>query len=818
MAAPIESTVVKQESLGSAGLSPQEQLWNNAGAITSAIQRAQAYQEAIKATKPALIDYIGAMFGWPGSQRAIVLQNIQARQLMQAQKGLEDDLRAHGLHELVPAVYMPLGKEQIPQLAQLAMQRRQQAFSMAQAEAAPYTQLFQPQQVMPTQSSPGNEPIPGLGVPFEQRQLTTAERMAKLSQALASPETAPSMLRAIEAYAGNPAATLQERQIQRSMEMRQQQQMAPIMEQINQEIRGGGGQQTSQSLPAQPTLPASAPGQPAPSTSFQARMQAMGLNPSLVQAVLGNEGSGPQSISPAGARGRFQIMPETGAMYGASEEQLMDDSINEMVGLRYLRDLSDPARYPDIQGRPDLVLAAYFSGPRNVKAGRIVNPDAHHPSQPQMTVTRYVAQGMARMAQAQAGPRQVGQPGMQVAGEATPGPGPLSAQGLTPGQGLPPLDPFKTQWMQGVTLGPKGVKSVAPHEAKQRSAEIYIDSQLSKDPRLLPFALLQAQKQSAIPSPQRMEYYRKVYSTGAMMAALSDPAIASLTDYNQRFQAALQQGGSDSTGLFDPQYVQGFRDPVLQEQALSRMKQREQLTPLSEDVAATEARRAGERQEKVTVGGLKGEVTGRAQVGGTRTNTLQDVEPKEYHLYRSKQTGEPLPTDMPMPDVRASQAQGQSIKLTQKDADSLQKLQEAAASLEPLLRTYEQIYGPNGAFYRLSPGQRVVNAPVTLWKNLTQIDPTLTTAQRLMGGWATEVSRILGETGRLSDQDVQRAMGILPQLGAFADTAPVAKRLIDSLLLSFDRQMGVILRNRQFQDQQMFRPHITVPVNLGRGR
>jgi soluble lytic murein transglycosylase-like protein len=62
--------------------------------------------------------------------------------------------------------------------------------------------------------------------------------------------------------------------------------------------------------------------------------------------------------SPKGALGLMQVMPATGARYGAgTPAELMDPRTNIDVGVRHLRELMD--RFP---GRLDLALAAYNAG------------------------------------------------------------------------------------------------------------------------------------------------------------------------------------------------------------------------------------------------------------------------------------------------------------------------------------------------------------------------------------------------------------------------------------------------------------------------
>jgi len=78
----------------------------------------------------------------------------------------------------------------------------------------------------------------------------------------------------------------------------------------------------------------------------------------LMGVVRKSEASGDQAVSPKGAIGRYQIMPGTGAMYGATPQQLMDPATNEAVARKYLASLVQ--KY---HGDTQKVLAAYNSGP-----------------------------------------------------------------------------------------------------------------------------------------------------------------------------------------------------------------------------------------------------------------------------------------------------------------------------------------------------------------------------------------------------------------------------------------------------------------------
>ena len=103
-----------------------------------------------------------------------------------------------------------------------------------------------------------------------------------------------------------------------------------------------------------------------------------GVDAALVKAVVAVESAfEPDAVSPKGALGLMQVIPETGERYGVSadrkrtvEQKLLDPTINIDVGTRYLRDLL--ALFADDVA---LALAAYNAGEATVlKYGRTVPP------------------------------------------------------------------------------------------------------------------------------------------------------------------------------------------------------------------------------------------------------------------------------------------------------------------------------------------------------------------------------------------------------------------------------------------------------------
>jgi soluble lytic murein transglycosylase-like protein len=89
------------------------------------------------------------------------------------------------------------------------------------------------------------------------------------------------------------------------------------------------------------------------------------LDPALVRAIIAVESSfDPDAVSPKGAVGLMQVIPETGERYGIADDgmrtvaqKLRDPEVNVRVGTRYLRDLI--ALFANDLG---LALAAYNAG------------------------------------------------------------------------------------------------------------------------------------------------------------------------------------------------------------------------------------------------------------------------------------------------------------------------------------------------------------------------------------------------------------------------------------------------------------------------
>lgn len=95
-----------------------------------------------------------------------------------------------------------------------------------------------------------------------------------------------------------------------------------------------------------------------------------GLAPSLLHAVVAQESSfRPCAVSPAGAAGLMQLMPETAALLGVTDP--FDVEQNIFGGARFLRLLLDR-----FQNDLPLALSAYNAGPARVQAYGTIPPIA----------------------------------------------------------------------------------------------------------------------------------------------------------------------------------------------------------------------------------------------------------------------------------------------------------------------------------------------------------------------------------------------------------------------------------------------------------
>jgi hypothetical protein len=93
-----------------------------------------------------------------------------------------------------------------------------------------------------------------------------------------------------------------------------------------------------------------------------------GVSADLVRAVVQTESAfNPLAVSPVGAQGLMQLMPETQRQFGV--EDPFDPRQNVFGGVRYLSHLLDR-----FNGNVALALASYNAGPRKVERFKAIPP------------------------------------------------------------------------------------------------------------------------------------------------------------------------------------------------------------------------------------------------------------------------------------------------------------------------------------------------------------------------------------------------------------------------------------------------------------
>jgi hypothetical protein len=215
------------------------------------------------------------------------------------------------------------------------------------------------------------------------------------------------------------------------------------------------------------------------------------VDPKLLALVVKRESGGnPGAVSPKGAVGLAQIMPDTAREMGVTNPK--DPAQNIMAGAKYLAQQLD--KYKDVP----LALAAYNAGPGAVDKHRGIPPYPETRGYVQSIMTAY--QGGATPA-AGAGPNQQALPGMPpVPGASTAAPANQSG-GAQSGQ-LPGLPPMVGGLPQAASADPFSAlmakAGAAPAPGRQQA-------QAATSTQADPFSQLVTKANQAAAQPERRE-------------------------------------------------------------------------------------------------------------------------------------------------------------------------------------------------------------------------------------------------------------------------------------------------------------------------
>lgn len=126
---------------------------------------------------------------------------------------------------------------------------------------------------------------------------------------------------------------------------------------------------SGEELPVVTPLPVPAESQRPFAASIEAAARDAGVDPELVHAVIAVESAyRPDALSPKGAVGLMQVLPETAQRYGVDDPRQIERNLH--AGTRHLRNLMQ-----SFGDRIDLVLAAYNAGEGAVrKYGNAIPP------------------------------------------------------------------------------------------------------------------------------------------------------------------------------------------------------------------------------------------------------------------------------------------------------------------------------------------------------------------------------------------------------------------------------------------------------------
>jgi hypothetical protein len=184
--------------------------------------------------------------------------------------------------------------------------------------------------------------------------------------------------------------------------------------------------------------------------------------------------------------------------------------------------------------------------------------------------------------------------------------------------------------------------------------------------------------------------------------------------------------------------------------------------------------------------------------------TLLDVNAQTSRQYFDVQTGKPLPQTTKVSQAKTLISGGAVVFLDDEQAKQYRNVQRMVPLLGQIRTAVENVWGPGGIFENLSPAERAQAAVAGGFSRLTQSNPKLAQATRLIAGNVDNLRRSLqGQVGTQTEQDALRGLQVLPQPGGIPDSQEVAYGMYNTLLETTNAMLGDYLGNPAFQESRL---------------
>ena len=216
--------------------------------------------------------------------------------------------------------------------------------------------------------------------------------------------------------------------------------------------------------------------------------------------------------------------------------------------------------------------------------------------------------------------------------------------------------------------------------------------------------------------------------------------------------------------------------------------------------------------------------------------TLYDAVKDDATLFRDPMTGNPVDETQTYRDVQVAQKRKvdgvpQVVRVTKDQQERLEAVESALPRVQRIQQYVDQLYGPNGVYATLGPGQRAEIATHG-WQVLYKEHPEIEAAAKYISANAEALARaIAGVKGAATEGDVQRARDMVATIKAsfsvwppsrfgisLPDTRAVALRTMNDLVTTLEGTTGQVLRNPNFRYPTLRRYEIAEEPRVPSGR